>query len=165
MKKIDGFYVDENNNKWSTEVETLETATAKSKTLIGCRDCSDCRYCSNCSNCSDCRYCRYCSYCSSCSSCRDCSSCSDCRYCSNCSSCSDCSGYKENPQRIVSPRIGSRQRQTTVYWTGKEDVQVVCGCFKGSLEEFKKKVIAVHNNSEYCNQYLTFIEKVEVYAN
>jgi hypothetical protein len=52
-----------------------------------------------------------------------------------------------------------------VYWTGKEDVQVVCGCFKGSLEEFKKKVIAVHNNSEYCNQYLTFIEKVEVYAN
>jgi len=162
MREENGLFIDDKNNTWDCNIYTTEQAIKCSESLIDCSYCRDCSGCSYCSNCRGCSNCGYCSYCSSCSNCSNCSSCSYCSYCSDCSGCRD---YKENPQRIVSPRIGSRQRQTTVYWTGKEDVQVVCGCFKGSLEEFKKEVIAVHNNSEYCNQYLTFIEKVEVYAN
>ena len=43
------------------------------------------------------------------------------------------------------------------------EVQVVCGCFGGSLENFKKAVLETHkNNDVYRKQYLKEIEKVKV---
>ena len=43
------------------------------------------------------------------------------------------------------------------------EVQVVCGCFKGNLEEFKTAVLETHKNcDEYREQYLREIEKVKV---
>jgi hypothetical protein len=66
--------------------------------------------CWNCMGCSDCIDCRGCSDCSYCMGCRGCS---DCSYCMGCSDCSDCSNFNYNPQRIISPVIGSRNDQTT----------------------------------------------------
>lgn len=83
-----------------------------------------------------------------------------------CSSCSDCSDYKTNPKRFVSQEIGSRNDQTTVYWTNAEDVQIVCGCFRGDLDEFKKAVIETHkDNAIYKAQYLKLIKTIKMLVN
>ena len=127
-----------------------------------CRDCSycsDCSYCRDCSDCSDCSYCRYCSYCSYCSYCRDCSYCSDCSYCRDCRGCSN---FKTNPQRITSPILGSRNSQTTYYWND-ENEKIVCGCFKGTLEEFETKVKITHGDNDFAKGYLKWIELVKIY--
>lgn len=116
MKLINNRWVDDNNNSWSANLETEESAIAKSKTLI------------------------------------------------NCSYCSYCSGYKQNPERITSPLIGSRKSSTTVYWIG-DNVQVVCGCFKGDLQKFKYAVQETHGNNEHGVAYNNFIAKVENYIN
>ena len=176
-----GRYYDENNNSWNADIESLESATKKSGSLINCSDCracSDCSYCSACSDCRacrDCRDCSDCSYCSACracsacsacracsacSDCRDCSACSDCRYCSACRDCRDCSDYKSNPCRFVSKKIGSRKSNTTIYWLDGNE-QVICGCFRGNLNEFENAVNKTHaNNLTYLSDYTKLIELV-----
>ena len=147
MKKEGDWFVDERGNEWSALLYSEEKAEKLSATLINCNDCSGCSYCSYCSGCS------YCSYCSGCS------------YCSYCSGCSGCSYYKENPCRILSKRIGSRKDQTSIYWTTKEDVQVICGCFRGSLLEFKKAVKETHGENEFGKEYSHFIKLAEYVIN
>ena len=95
----------------------------------------------------------------------NCNDCSGCSYCSYCSGCSGCSYYKENPCRILSKRIGSRKDQTSIYWTTKEDVQVICGCFRGSLLEFKKAVKETHGENEFGKEYSHFIKLAEYVIN
>jgi hypothetical protein len=69
--------------------------------------------------------------------------CRDCRDCRGCSGCSDCRDWESNPQRYVTPSIGSRNAQTTFYFS-KDKTQVVCGCFNDSLEAFTTKVVETH---------------------
>ena len=138
MEKTNNYWTDLNNNKWDCDIYTEEQAEKLSKTLINCFNCINCI---DCISCSDCRYC------SSCRSCR---------------SCSDCSDFKTNPQRITSNKIGSRERQTTYYWN-EETEQIVCGCFKGTLKEFKDAIKKEHNDNKYSKEYFKWIEAVEVY--
>ena len=43
------------------------------------------------------------------------------------------------------------------------EVQVVCGCFRGNLEDLKKAVLETHKDNDlYREQYLKEIEKVKV---
>ncbi len=56
--------------------------------------------------------------------------------------------------------MGSRNAQTTVYWV-KSDIQVVCGCFRGNLEEFENKVNETHGNNEYGQEYNNYIDIVK----
>jgi hypothetical protein len=51
MKEINGYWVDDYNNKWDNGIYGLEDAEALSETLINCRDCHNCRDCNDCSNC------------------------------------------------------------------------------------------------------------------
>ena len=143
IKLIDGYWVI-GSNKWDASIYPQEQAEKYSKTLINCQ---------NCINCSDCSYCRSCSYCSYCSYCRSCSS---------CRSCSDCSDFKTNPQRITSAILGSRNSQTTFYWN-EEKEQIVCGCFKGTLEEFETKVKETHGDNDFAKGYFKWIELVRMY--
>jgi hypothetical protein len=39
----------------------------------------------------------------------------------------------------------------------------VCGCFKGSLLEFEKKVEKTHGDNEHGIDYKNFIQKVKLY--
>lgn len=94
MKKYDKYWVDDNNNRWNSDCYTEEEATQYSNSLINCS------YCTNCTNCINCS---------------DCTRCGDCSDCTNCINCSYC---KDNPQRYVTPRIGSRRANTTFYWLG-----------------------------------------------
>ena len=159
MKKLNNRWYDENNNSWNANLETKESALAKSKTLSDCSGCSDCRDCSNCSGCSGCRDCNYCSDCIGCS---DCSGCNDC---SGCSNCRGCSGYKTNAQRYITAKIGSRNSQMSIYWTNKDDVQIFCGCWKGNIKDFEKRVKEVHAKTEHLKPYLAQIKIFKMLVN
>jgi hypothetical protein len=58
--------------------------------------------------------------------------------------------------------LGSRNSQTTYYWNAEKE-QVVCGCFKGTLQEFEDKVKLTHGDNDYAKAYLQWIEKVKIY--
>ena len=190
MKQINGYWVDENNNRWDIEFYTEEAAEKCSKSLVDCEncincnncrycyDCSDCGYscycyncydcdnCDNCRNCRNCRDCYDCRYCNDCRNCRNCRNCFDCCHCYYCSHCDNCHDYKQNPQRYTTKEIGSRNAQTTFYYGETKngmEVQVVCGCFWGNLEDFEKAVLETHKDNDlYREQYLKEIEKVKV---
>jgi hypothetical protein len=152
---IDGYWV-VGTNKWNSNMYTQEQAEKNADTLVYCRGCSNCINCGYCSGCSDCRGCSNCSNCSNCSYCSNCSNCINCGYCSG------CSGFKENPERITSPKIGSRHNHTTYYWT-KEHEQIVCGCFIGTLDDFEKAVEQKHGDNQYGIEYKNWIQKVKLY--
>ena len=158
VKLIDDYWVI-GSNKWNASICTQEQAEKYSKTLINCQNCINCSDCSDCSFCSDCSSCSYCSFCSDCSSC---SYCSSCRHCTNCTNCSDCRDFKSNPQRITSANLGSRNSQTTFYWNA-ENEQIICGCFKGTLEEFEEQVKITHGDNDFAKGYFKWIELIRMY--
>lgn len=218
MKLVNGFYVDEYNNRWTASENTLESAIEKSKTLKCCADCTDCwncafcqgcelcKHCANCSLCTACESCTFCQGCEQCDDCKNCinctacgacvscngcaectrchasnrcSKCASCRHCTGCRlcnncisctactdcawcrSCRDCDRFYKNPQRYLTPRIGSRDSHTQVYWVSPDNVQVICGCFKGNLAEFKKAVVSTHGTNIFAREYLEQIEIIE----
>ena len=159
MKRSNGFWVDSNNNKWNTDKYSKDEALQLSKSLINC---SNCRDCYNCSICRDCRGCSYCHYCRDCRDCSDCLDCLDCSYCSNCSSCSFCLDFKNNPLRLYSKIIGSRESQTVIY-CGDAGEQVVCGCWKSNLNDFEKRVNEIYPDGKFHDEYMEFIAIAKIY--
>jgi|GEM_PF-3294948 len=167
MILINNKWTDKNENYWSANIYTEEEARIKSESLLNCTrcyNCSDCSDCSGCSYCTDCTGCTRCSWCTRCYNCSDCSDCSGCSYCTDCTGCTRCScctDFHSNPQRFTSRKIGSRKSQTTVYWTDEKTL-VVCGCFRGDLEAFKREVLKTHENNElYKKEYLNLISLIE----
>ena len=157
MKKENGYFIDENNNKWNDTLFNEEQAIKFSKSLINCKDCQDCQDCQNCRYCLDCQDCKDCQ---DCQNCRYCQNCQNCRDCQNCQNCRDCRDYKQNPGRYTGRFIGSRKSQTIVYWND-EKTTVVCGCFINSLDNFEKKVIEKYDDkSIYGIEYRKFIKIV-----
>ncbi len=119
MKHENGYWIDENNNRWG-ECCGKERAKELSSSMINCDNCCGC-------------------------------------YC--------CERYTENPTLYRTDRIGSRKDRTTFYYGKTEkgmSLQVVCGCFRGDLEEFEKAVLKTHaDNDIYREQYLKEIQKVK----
>lgn len=151
------WYVD--SNSWDANTYTQDQAEKYAETLMNCSNCRNCSACSGCISCSDCSYCSNCSYCRNCSYCSYCRNCSNCRNCRDCISCSD---FELNPQRITSAKIGSRFDQSTYYFTDKHE-QIVCGCFKGTLQEFEDRVNTVHGDSQHGKDYFKWIKAVKDY--
>ena len=56
---------------------------------------------------------------------------------------------------IVGP-IGSRSGYTTIYHTDK-GVFVACGCFRGTLDEFAKKVEEKHGENNHAIDYKALV--------
>jgi hypothetical protein len=61
---------------------------------------------------------------------------------------------------MVGP-IGSRNGYTTIYHTDK-GVFVSCGCFRGTLDEFTKKVEETHGDNNHARDYKALVEFVKV---
>ena len=59
--------------------------------------------------------------------------------------------------------IGSVGRPTTVYRTKGGDIEVVCGCFTGNLDEFSEKIRKTHGDSKYAREYLAFVELIKIH--
>jgi hypothetical protein len=39
----------------------------------------------------------------------------------------------------------------------------VCGCFKGTIEEFELKIKETHNDNQHARDYFKWIERVKIY--
>lgn len=173
MKLQNGFWEDENHNKWSAVLYSDVEAEMYSKTLVDCSYCRDCSYCNmcidcnDCNNCTDCISCTNCNYCIACRhcyNCNDCTSCFYCRHCSRCVDCRHCNRFEDNPQRVIGKRIGSRKDNPIVYWLEAGKEQCVVGCFRGTLNDLERAVEKTHkDNPEYLEQYRKFIKAVRAY--
>lgn len=53
--------------------------------------------------------------------------------------------------------FGSCNRHTHAYMTKEKKVEIICGCFRGSIEEFEKKVEETHSGTVYEKQYKSII--------
>ena len=61
---------------------------------------------------------------------------------------------------IVGP-IGSRNGYTTIYHTDK-GIFVMCGCFRGTLDKFVKKVEDTHGDNKHARDYKALVEFAKV---
>ena len=57
--------------------------------------------------------------------------------------------------------IGSRNGYTTIFHTNK-GVSVQCGCFKGTLDDFEKKVKETHQGNKHERDYLALIQFAKI---
>ena len=57
--------------------------------------------------------------------------------------------------------FGSVHRNTTFFRTKENNVKVVCGCFYGTLEEFREKVKETHGESKIAKEYLMIADLME----
>ena len=62
---------------------------------------------------------------------------------------------------IIVGAIGSRNGYTTIFHTDK-GVFVMCGCFKGTLDEFEAKVKETHEGNKHERDYLALIQFAKV---
>ena len=62
---------------------------------------------------------------------------------------------------LVVGSIGSRNGYTTIFHTDK-GVFVMCGCFKGTLDEFETKVKETHHGNKHERDYLALIQFAKV---
>ena len=58
--------------------------------------------------------------------------------------------------------FGSCNRHTHAYKTNGNKVEITCGCFRGSLEEFEKKVEETHKGTIYEKQYKSIINLIKI---
>ena len=66
-----------------------------------------------------------------------------------------------NPERYISKSIGARHDNTHFYNT-ENGGWVVCGCFKGYLDEFESKVKETYKGGhKHYVEYMELIQKVK----
>lgn len=58
--------------------------------------------------------------------------------------------------------FGSCNRHTHAYMTKEKKVEISCGCFRGSIEEFEKKVEETHSGTVYEKQYKSIINVIKI---
>ena len=58
--------------------------------------------------------------------------------------------------------FGSCNRHTHAYLTKDNKVEITCGCFRGSIEEFEKKVEKTHLGKIYEKQYKAIINAIKI---
>ena len=58
--------------------------------------------------------------------------------------------------------FGSANRHTHAYLTKDNKVEITCGCFKGSIKEFEKKVEQTHSGTVYEKQYKAIINVIKI---
>ena len=58
--------------------------------------------------------------------------------------------------------FGSFNRHTHAYLTKDNKVEITCGCFRGSIEEFEKKVEKTHSGTIYEKQYKAIINVIKI---
>ena len=67
-----------------------------------------------------------------------------------------------NDQHCGFDYFGSENRHTHAYLTKSGGVDVICGCFRGSLDEFAQQVHERHAGTVYERQYLAMIDMIKL---
>lgn len=58
--------------------------------------------------------------------------------------------------------FGSCNRHTHAYMTKENKVEITCGCFRGNIEEFERKVKETHAGTIYEKQYKAIINLIKI---
>ena len=69
----------------------------------------------------------------------------------------------ENADYAVIKGLGSVYRNTTFYKTKDGGIGVTCGCFSGSIREFRQKVLEKHGKSRFAKEYLIAADLMELH--
>lgn len=59
--------------------------------------------------------------------------------------------------------FGRESRATTFFQLKSGEIGVRCGCFYGTVEQFRKKVKETHGNSKYAKEYLMIADLMELH--
>ena len=59
--------------------------------------------------------------------------------------------------------FGSQFRTTTFFQLKGGDIGVRCGCFYGTIEQFREKVQETHRDSKYAKEYLMIADLMELH--
>ena len=59
--------------------------------------------------------------------------------------------------------FGRACRNTTFFRTQDDGASVVCGCFHGTLQEFREKVKETHGESKMAKEYLTIADLMKMH--
>ena len=84
--------------------------------------------------------------------------CGDARVCGNARVCGDARVYGNarvcgNADYLLIGRIGSRFSFTTFFKNKDKGITVSCGCFLGTIAEFRAKVTDTHGNNKHAKMY------------
>lgn len=69
----------------------------------------------------------------------------------------------QNTDYIVVQGFGREQRTTTFYRLKDGDIGVACGCFRGTIKQFRDKVKETHGDSKYAKEYLMIADLMELH--
>lgn len=64
---------------------------------------------------------------------------------------------------IVVQGFGRMQRTTTFYRLKDGDIGVTCGCFNGTIKEFRDEVKETHGDNKYAQEYLMIADLMELH--
>lgn len=59
--------------------------------------------------------------------------------------------------------FGREQRTTTFYRLKDGEIGVSCGCFRGTIKQFRDKVKKTHGDSKYAQEYLMIADLMELH--
>ena len=86
--------------------------------------------------------------------------CGDARVCGNARVCGD-AWVCGNADYATVHGFGSEYRTTTFFRTKAGNIGVKCGCFYGTLEEFRAKVKKTHGETKIAKEYLMVADLME----
>lgn len=58
--------------------------------------------------------------------------------------------------------FGSANRHTHSYKTKSGKIEITCGCFRGSIEEFEEQIKETHRGNEFERQYMAIVEVIKI---
>ena len=73
----------------------------------------------------------------------------------------DGAGIQSNDDLCTFGHFGSENRHTTAYRAKDGGIAVRCGCFCGTLEQFRERVKKTHGTGDYATEYLMIADLIE----
>ena len=70
-----------------------------------------------------------------------------------------------NADYTIIQGFGSEYRNTTFFKCKDGNIGVKCGCFYGTLDEFRSKVKETHKDSKFAKEYLMIADLMEYHFN
>ena len=58
--------------------------------------------------------------------------------------------------------FGSCNRHTHAYITKSKEVEITCGCFRGSIKEFEEQIHKKHFGTIYEKQYMAIVNVIKI---
>ena len=88
--------------------------------------------------------------------------CNDAVVCNDATICDDAE-ICGNTNYIVVQGFGRSQRVTTFYRLKDGEIGVSCGCFHGTIKQFRNKVKETHGGNKYAQEYLMIADLMELH--